>query len=111
FRTDFVRCPHDGAPVESVAVDPLIGATVAQYVIDDLIGEGGAARVYRAHHTRLERRQFALKVLLGDIAASLAMRMRFAREAKAASQLEHPNVVSVVDFGQTPEGLLYLAME
>ena len=68
-------------------------------------------RVYSAHHTRLQRRQFAIKVLLGDLAATMSMRIRFAQEADAASRLDHPNVVPVVDFGKTATGLMFLAME
>jgi serine/threonine-protein kinase len=68
-------------------------------------------RVYLAHHTRLQRRRFALKVLIGDLASTLEMRMRFAHEAEAASRLDHPNVVPVVDFGKTEDGLMFLAMD
>src|SRR5262245_35588011 len=82
FRTDFLRCPSDGAAVELVEEDPLIGRTVGKYVVDAFIGGGAVGRVYRAHHSRLEHRQFALKVLIGDYAASIAMRMRFAQEGE-----------------------------
>ncbi|MBA3394569.1 MAG: protein kinase [Deltaproteobacteria bacterium] len=75
------------------------------------MGEGGIARVYRAHHRRLAHRVFAVKVMLGDWATTMSMRMRFAQEAETASRLQHPNVVPVVDFGRTDQGLLYLAME
>ncbi len=92
--------------------DPLVGSIVAEhYQIDALIGEGGMGRVYRAHHVRLQHRQFAIKVLIGDLATTVEMRMRFAHEADAASRLDHPNVVPVVDFGCTAEGLMFLAME
>src|SRR5690349_8931239 len=100
FRTDFLRCPNDGSAIELVDRDPLIGHTVGSYVVDAFLGDGAVGRVYRVHHERLEHRQLALKVLIGDFAASVAMRMRFAQEAAAASRLEHPNVVSVVDFGK-----------
>ncbi|MEO8706135.1 MAG: protein kinase [Kofleriaceae bacterium] len=92
--------------------DPLLGTIVAEhYSIEELIGEGGMGRVYRAHHLRLQRRHFAIKVLLGDLASTPEMRMRFAHEADAASRLDHPNVVPVVDFGRTESGLMFLAME
>ncbi len=67
-------------------------------------------RVYQARHQRVSRR-FAVKVLFGDHATDEKMRERFAREAEAASRLEHPNVISVVDFGETNERLLYLVMD
>ncbi len=112
FRADFARCPIDGGVLAHDGSDPLIGRTVAQhYVIDALIGEGAMGRVYRAHHAFLSTKQFAIKFMIGDLAAKLEMRLRFAHEAEAASRLEHPNVVSVIDFGKTETGLIYLAME
>ena len=91
--------------------DPLLDAVIGHYTIDTLIGEGGMGRVYLAHHTNLPNRRYAFKVLLGDHSASVAMRARFTREAERASQLDHPNVVRVVDFGQTRHGLLYIVMD
>ncbi|HEX2691068.1 MAG TPA: protein kinase [Kofleriaceae bacterium] len=91
--------------------DPLLGAAVGHYTIDQLIGEGGMGRVYLAHHANLPNKRYAFKVLLGDHAASSMMRARFTREAERASQLDHPNVVKVVDFGQTTHGLLYIVMD
>jgi eukaryotic-like serine/threonine-protein kinase len=111
YRTPYARCPLDGGVIEPLDGDPLVGSTVAErYVIEDCIGEGAMGRVYRARHVRLSRR-FAVKVLFGDLAADPTMRVRFAREAEVASRLDHPNVVAVLDFGETPEGLLYLAMD
>jgi serine/threonine-protein kinase len=112
YRSDFERCPIDGGALVVMATDPLIGTTIAeQYEVEALIGEGAMGRVYRVHHTRLVAKRHALKVLLGDLAASATMRMRFANEADAASRLEHPNIVGVDDFGRTSSGLLYLVME
>jgi serine/threonine-protein kinase len=122
YRSDFERCPNDGGALV-VAADPLIGRTLADtYVIEALIGEGAMGRVYRAHHKTLVNQRYALKVLLGDLAASATMRTRFAREAASASKLDHPNVVNVIDYGkidlsgQTEEvtrgsGLHYLVMD
>ena len=111
FRQSFVRCPLDGAELQQVDQEPLIGETLAdRYIIEECIGEGGMGQVYRAKHTRMSRR-FAIKVLYGDLAADNVMRARFSREAEAASRLTHPNLVAVTDFGETAEGLLYLAME
>lgn len=111
FRSTFTRCPRDGSTLVWSVDDPLIGTTIAdRYVIEALVGEGAMGMVYRAHHARLSR-LFALKLMFGDVAAEAAMRMRFAQEADAASRFCHPNVVSVVDFGRTERGILYLAME
>jgi serine/threonine-protein kinase len=111
YHADFARCPNDGGPLEVRADDPLLGATVGHYEVEAFIGGGAMGRVYRCHHIHLQHKQFALKVLRGDLAAQMAMRLRFTQEAEAASRLVHPNVVSVTDFGRTDDGLLYLAMD
>jgi len=111
YHKDFPRCPADGAEVVMAERDPLLGAVVGHYTIDKLIGEGGMGRVYLAHHANLPNKHYAFKVLLGDHSASTMMRARFTREAERASQLDHPNVVKVVDFGQTTHGLLYIVMD
>ncbi|MBL0219668.1 MAG: serine/threonine protein kinase [Myxococcales bacterium] len=111
YRKDVAFCPSDGGEIEFVDHDPLLGTDLEHYVIDALLGEGAMGRVYRAHHKTLAHKQFALKVLLGDLASTQAMRMRFVNEAKSAGQLSHPNVVSVVDFGRSSAGLIYLVME
>jgi serine/threonine protein kinase/tetratricopeptide (TPR) repeat protein len=84
-----------------------------RYVIEELLGEGGMARVYRAHDPRLHRR-VALKVLRldssfdpGGTQDALA---RVMREARAAAALDHPNAVSVFDVGEA-DGQLFIAME
>ena len=113
YRSDFSRCPRDGGEVVAIdpGDDPLIGSTLAgRYVIEDLIGEGGMGRVYRARHAELPRR-FAIKILFGELAALSDMRARFRMEAESAARLDHTNLVPVVDVGETDEGLLYLAME
>jgi serine/threonine-protein kinase len=112
YRGGFETCPVDGATLAATDADPLIGVTIAdQYVVDRCVGEGAMGRVYLAHHARLKRRKFAMKVLLGDLAADPTMRLRFAQEAEAASRLQHPNVVPVLDFGKTDGELHYLVMD
>jgi serine/threonine-protein kinase len=112
YRTDFERCPIDGGTLAPAISDPLVGTTIGEhYKIEALIGEGAMGRVYRAHHVRLVNKRYAVKVLIGDLAASLAMRIRFANEADNASRLEHPNIISVIDFGRSPEGLMFITME
>jgi serine/threonine-protein kinase len=111
FRSGFPRCPHDGAPLQLTEDDPMIGSLLAdRYVIEDCAGEGSTGRVYRARHRWMSRR-FAVKVLFGDLATESRTVERFAREAEAACRLDHPNVVSVLDFGETPGGLTYLVMD
>ncbi len=112
YRKDYVCCPFDGATITEVSRDPMLGAALGSYTIEALLGEGGMGRVYRAHHTTLTRRRVAIKVLLGDLAASQAMRLRFLQEADATSRLDHPNVVSVLDIGRGDDGgPLYLVMD
>ena len=111
YHKDFPRCPADGAEVVMADRDPLLGTAIGHYTIEKLIGEGGMGRVYLAHHMNLPNKRYAFKVLLGDHSASAMMRARFTREAERASQLDHPNVARVVDFGQTARGLLYIVMD
>ena len=112
YRSGFQRCPTDGTELSSFEADPVVGTVINDlYEVEECVGEGAMGRVYRAHHLRLTQRQVALKILLGDLAASVAMRLRFTQEAQAASVVSHPNVVPVLDFGKTPQGLLFLAME
>ncbi|MEZ4403835.1 MAG: protein kinase [Kofleriaceae bacterium] len=112
YRSDFLRCPTDGAPIDEHDGDPLIGTTLGDhYVVEECVGEGAMGRVYRARHARLVKRTFAIKVLLGDLASTLAMRLRFSQEAEAASALDHPNVVRVLDFGRSEHGLLFIVMD
>jgi serine/threonine-protein kinase len=111
FRTGFRACPRDGETLQETRTDPLIGKTFAdRYQIESLIGEGGIGRVYKARHARMSRR-YALKIPYGEVAYDPKVRARFANEAEAASRLSHPNVVGVIDFGETDTGLLYMAMD
>jgi serine/threonine-protein kinase len=100
-------CPRCGAAV----VDPLIGAVVGErYRIVSRIGVGGMGAVYRAEHTMM-RRDLAIKVLLSELGGREEFARRFEREAESASRLTHPNIITVTDFGRTPGGALFLAME
>jgi serine/threonine-protein kinase len=91
--------------------DPLLGATVAgRYQVIRKLGEGGMGSVYLAMHTILEK-QVALKVLHGEFARKPDLVDRFMQEAKAASRIRHENVIDISDFGVTPEGHVFFAME
>ena len=95
----------------SFAADSLLEAIVAQggYRIEGLLGTGSMGVVYRAEQLALGRK-VAFKVI-GESADDETTRARFRREARAASQLGHPNVVQIYDFGQIEGGQPYLAME
>ncbi|MCX4247868.1 serine/threonine protein kinase [Paraliomyxa miuraensis] len=74
------------------------------------LGEGGMGTVYEAQHLRLGT-SVAIKVLAPQFAIDPKARDRFKREAKAASLIRHPNVVQITDFGETPDGSVFFAME
>jgi serine/threonine protein kinase len=96
---------------QAQAVDPLIGQTLAgRYCIERKLGEGGMGAVYLATHNVLEK-QVALKILHVDLVRKPDLVERFMQEAKAASRIRHENVIDISDFGTTPEGLVFFAME
>jgi serine/threonine protein kinase len=103
-------CGIDGHKLVESEQDPLLGQELERYRITGHIGDGAMARVYRAKHHVLDR-EYAVKVLFGEIASNKELAERFRREARAMSKMNHPNLVSVVDFGTTAEGLTFLTME
>ncbi len=89
----------------------LIGSIIAdRYRILERVGEGGMGQVYMAEHIRMKRKS-AIKVMRPALVDDAEALQRFTREAENASKLSHPNVASIFDFGETPDGLVYLAME
>ena len=100
------------APPRFDTADPLVGRSVAggKYVIEVALGAGATGVVYRAQQVAL-RRAVAIKVMHAHFRAAPGFDKRFHAEALAASKLDHPNVLRVLDFGEEPDGLLYLVME
>src|SRR5580692_9404123 len=91
--------------------EQLIGRTIAgKFLIEAAIGAGAMGAVFRARQIALEK-TVAIKVLHGEHADDASFVTRFQREAKAASRLNHPNSMQVIDYGAEPDGLLYIAME
>src|ERR1019366_407192 len=82
---------------------------LGQYTLEEKIGEGGMGVVYRARHA-LMRRDTAVKLLLPERADPAAI-ARFEREVCLTCQLTHPNTIQVYDYGHTPDGIFYYAME
>src|SRR5215471_14569479 len=87
----------------------MIGQILGHYRVTEQLGAGGMGVVYRGVDTHLNR-PVALKVLRADAAASVERKRRFAQEAKAASALNHPNIVHVYDI-DVHDGVDYIAME
>ena len=93
------------------SVDPLVGLTLAgRYRIERRVGVGGMGTVYLAAHTGLGQ-HVAVKVLHERYAREHQLKQRFENEARTYGRLNHPNLVSLHDFGATPDGTLYMVME
>ncbi|HTR50973.1 MAG TPA: serine/threonine-protein kinase [Kofleriaceae bacterium] len=86
------------------------GHTAGEYVVDRFLGAGAMGEVYAGHHPVIGKK-VAIKVLRRDAGSASDSAERFVREARAASQIDHPNVIDVFAFGKTDDGRLYLAME
>jgi serine/threonine-protein kinase len=87
----------------------LIGRTIGHYEVVEKLGEGGMGAVYKARDTHLGR-SVAIKVLPGGSVANPERKRRFTLEAKAASALNHPNIVTIYDIDET-EGVDFIVME
>ncbi|MFO0664894.1 MAG: protein kinase [Polyangiaceae bacterium] len=107
-------CPSCGFPMGKLgnaSDDAMLGRTLpGGYVILDLVGIGGMGRVYRAEQTNLGR-TVAIKIIHPHLVGEENAAARFITEARAASSLNHPNSVAIIDFGTADEGELYLVME
>ena len=86
------------------------GRTLGDFVVGDLIGEGGFGQVYRAHQPLLER-DAVIKVLRSAHEGRSDIIARFLREARLASRLDHPYAAHIYAFGAEDDGLLWIAME
>ena len=107
-------CTVDGATListDAAGGTSLVGTVLAdRYVVQQRLGEGGMGEVYLAEHVRIKRK-VAVKLMRAWMANDPIAVSRFHREAENASQISHPNVAQVYDFGETADGTIYLAME
>ncbi len=86
-----------------------LGSRLGSYVLREIIGKGGMGVVYRAEHIYIQK-MVAVKVLHGHYFDQPDARERFLQEAQAASVIDHPNIVGVTDFGEAPDGTIFLVM-
>jgi serine/threonine-protein kinase len=112
YADDVLFCQRDGTPLR--ASDPsadLVGQVLAErYHIKKKLGEGGMGQVYLAEHVKMGRR-CAVKIMSAALSNDPDAVGRFNREAANASRIAHANVCAIYDFGETSDGLIYLAME
>src|SRR5262245_48729412 len=97
------------APPGESHEESLVGRTISHYQVLSLLGAGGMGEVYLARDPRLDR-TVALKILPGEFAADADRMQRFTHEAKAASALNHPNVATIYDVGES-DGISFIVME
>lgn len=111
YSNDVVVCPDDNSQLAPLAKDALVGTVFAdKYEILSVLGAGGMSVIYKARHKYMER-ICAVKLLHPFLLSDASMFQRFQYEAKAASNLSHPNVVAMHDFGITNDGKAYLVMD
>lgn len=117
YSSDQAICPIDATTLvdssgkTAQVADPMIGRMIAdKYRVEKLLGRGGMGAVYEGQHLLLDRR-VAIKVLQQNMANDEQAASRFIREAKASARIEHPNAVTIYDFGVLQEGSAYLVME
>lgn len=99
-------------PTQPSIDDPMFEGTEidGRYVVEQRIGQGGMGAVFRARQPKLDR-DVVIKVLRTDVDGEGKWAARFLREAKAASAVQHQNIVEIIDFGELPGGQPYLVME
>src|SRR5262249_14916894 len=89
--------------------DQLLNRQLGAYLLQEPLGQGGMAEVYKGHHAALKR-PVAVKILYPEHAEDVNFRQRFENEARTAAGLRHPNIVQVYDFGET-QGIYFMVME
>ena len=110
YPNEAASCLVDGASLVLLP-DPRVGTILAgRYVMEEVIGEGGMATVYRARN-RMTEKMVAVKIMNPLLASDPIVRERFRREAKSAQKLAHPNIIEIYDQGDTEDGTAYIVME
>jgi serine/threonine-protein kinase len=114
FPDEAMACAVDGTPTRLSLPGPQLLA--ARYLLEKRLGRGAMGQVYLASDKKFTTKKLAVKTVRQDILSSEDLQegeaiARFEREAQAAASIQHPNTVSVTDFGETPDGVFYLVME
>jgi serine/threonine protein kinase len=106
----------DGPPPASGSFPQMASASLVGEVLDGRyrlvrkLGEGGMGEVYAADHVHIEKK-FAVKLLKQEIVSNKEAVIRFRQEARSASSIGHRNIIAIEDFGQLPDGRIYMCME
>ncbi|HVV16357.1 MAG TPA: serine/threonine-protein kinase [Polyangia bacterium] len=93
-----------------IAADARAGTTVGKYKLHEIVGRGGMGVVYRAEHVYIGK-EVAVKILHDGYGGREESIKRFLREARAASLINHPNIVDITDFGKSSDGTVFFVME
>jgi len=114
FPDEFAECPYDATQTKLTLPGPQVIA--GRYLLESRLGRGAMGQVYLAKDKKFDTRKVAVKTVRQDILSSEDLQegeaiARFEREAQAAASIQHPNTVSVTDFGETDDGIFYLVME
>src|SRR5215210_1092980 len=114
FPDEIAECPIDGTQTRLSL--PGTQMLAGRYLLESRLGRGAMGQVYLARDKKFDTKKLAVKTVRQDILSSEDLRegeaiTRFEREAQAAASIQHPNTVSVSDFGETPDGIFYLVME
>src|SRR5438477_3967031 len=111
FQDDQEVCPKDNVNLVPIAEDPLIGSTIQdRYKIDSVIGKGSMGIVYKASQ-ELIGREVAIKVLHSHLVLDNESLKRFHQQARAASRLNHPHIITLYDYGVLGTGQPYIVMD
>src|SRR5437868_13595133 len=114
YEDSVETCPQDQSATKATLPGPRLLAS--RYLLEKRLGRGAMGQVYLARDQNLVTRRVAVQTVRPDILNDEDLQegeaiARFEREARAAASIQHPNVVDVTDFGQSPEGVFFLVME
>lgn len=111
FAATALFCPHCGRAKVRDDGDVLLGKILGErFLVQERLGQGASGTIYRAEHVTL-RRKVAIKVLHHELVRDDLALERFRREATTVADIDNDHIVEIHDFGRTPDGRLYLAME